>query len=109
MGRSWNGFPAEGILVSAARFSSVDTHLEAQPLPATQDFSGLAWTSTTYPPGWQGWRLTTAPGASFNTAAPSADASLRASGDASRTSTGPWNYNGKIGYLSGTNDFGLVF
>jgi hypothetical protein len=76
------------------------TNPAAQSLPYTQDFSALAWTSTTYPAGWQGWTISTAPGSSFNTAAPTADRALTASSTAATNSGNVHNYNGKIGYLN---------
>ena len=81
----------------------------AQPVPYTQDFSGLAHSSTTYPAGWQGWSLSSAPSSSFNTAAPSADRNLIASSTAIVNSGNVHNYNGKIGFLNnGSIDFSLA-
>ncbi|SFD13199.1 Por secretion system C-terminal sorting domain-containing protein [Chitinophaga sp. CF118] len=75
-----------------------------QALPYQQHFDGLASTSTTYPDGWQGWTLSGSPSAAFNTATPSADKAL-ATGSASSTTNGVYNYNGKLGFLnSGSAD-----
>ena len=71
-----------------------------QTLPYSQDFSGLAWTSTTYPAGWQGWQISTTPGATFSTVGPTGDRALVASRDASVTNGDVDNYNGKIGFLN---------
>jgi hypothetical protein len=81
----------------------------AQSLPYSQDFSTLTHASTTYPAGWQGWTVSTSPGATFNTATPSADRSLVASSTANTTSGNVHNYNGKIGFLNtGSLDLSLV-
>jgi hypothetical protein len=85
------------------------TNPTAQSLPYTQDFSGLATSSTTYPAGWQGWTISTSPGAAFNTGGPTADRTLIASSTAATTSGDVHNYNGKIGFLnSGSLDLTLV-
>jgi hypothetical protein len=85
------------------------TNPAPQSLPYSQDFSGLAHGSTTYPDGWQGWTISTSPGASFNTSAPTADRALTASSTAATTSGNVHNYNGEIGFLnSGTLDLSIV-
>ena len=73
-----------------------------QPVPYSQDFSGLAHTSTAYPAGWQGWTIAASTGSTFNTGGPIADQALQPSGNISSTSAGVYNFNGKIGYLNGT-------
>ncbi len=73
-----------------------------QTLPYSQDFSGLAHSSTTYPAGWQGWGLCSSGGCStsvFRTNAPIENRSLLANSSASTTTGGVHNYNGKIGIL----------
>ena len=81
----------------------------AQSLPYTQNFSGLSASSTTYPAGWQGWTITTAPGSAYSTSSPSADRSLVASSTAAINSGNVHNYDGKIGFLNtGSLDLGLV-
>ena len=72
----------------------------AQSLPFSQDFSGLAAATTTYPAGFQGWDISTAPGVNFSTTGPAADRAMTANGTASSTSGGVYNYNGKIGFLN---------
>jgi hypothetical protein len=73
----------------------------SQNLPYVQDFSSLAATSTTYPSGFQGWTVSTAPGSSYNTnAILVGDKPLTASSSASTTSGNIHNYNGKIGFLN---------
>ena len=78
------------------------TNPAVQAIPYNQDFSGLAHTSTTYPAGWQGWTISTSPGATFNTATPTADRTLTASSTATTNTGNVHNYNGKIGFLNNT-------
>lgn len=81
----------------------------AQTLPYSQDFSSVTATATTYPAGWQGWTVTTAPASSFSTATPASDRSLVASSSAVTNSGNVHNYDGKIGFLNtGALDLGLV-
>ncbi|HRI02628.1 MAG TPA: kelch repeat-containing protein [Pyrinomonadaceae bacterium] len=77
------------------------TNPTPQTVPYTQDFSLLDPASSTYPDGWQAWAIST-PATTFSTAAPGTDTSLTPSGDASMSGVGAYNYNGKIGFLSGT-------
>ena len=85
------------------------TNPTTQSLPYSQDFSGLAHSSTTYPAGWQGWTLAGSSSTSFRTNAPTADEALLASSSASTTTGGVHNYNGKIGILaSGSTDPAIV-
>lgn len=86
------------ISISVSTFGQ--TNPAAQTLPYSQDFSGLAHTSTTYPTGWVGWTISAAPGAGFNLTGPSADRLLTANSTASTTSGNVHNYNGKIGSLN---------
>ena len=62
------------------------TNPTAQNLPYTQNFDSFGHSSITYPAGWQGWTISTAPGGAFNTAAPTADRTLTASNTAATTS-----------------------
>lgn len=85
------------------------TNPTAQTIPYSENFNSLAHTATTYPGGWQGWTITTAPGSSFSTAAPTADRTLTASSTAAINSGNIHNYNGKIGFLNTSSlDLGLV-
>ncbi|RYE22262.1 MAG: ExeM/NucH family extracellular endonuclease [Sphingobacteriales bacterium] len=85
------------------------TNPTAQSLPYTEDFSTLTHASTTYPAGWQGWTVATAPGSTFNTSTPTADRNLTASSTAGVNSGNVHNYDGKIGFLNtGLLDLGLV-
>ncbi len=79
-----------------------------QTLPYTQDFSSLSSSSTTYPTGLNGWRLSSSNPSTYNTGGGTADAALTV-GSASSTAGAMYNYNQKIGFLSsGSGDFGLV-
>lgn len=85
------------------------TNPGAQPLPYQQNFYTLPASSTAYPNGWQGWLLSGSPSGNFNTAAPAGDKPLIASGSASSTGNGVYNYTGKLGFLnSGSVDNSLV-
>ncbi len=86
--------------VSLSISSFSQTNPAAQSLPYSQDFSGLAASSTTYPAGWIGWTISTSPGASFNTTGPTADRALTANSTAATTSGNVHNYSGKIGSLN---------
>ncbi|MEZ7504489.1 MBG domain-containing protein [Flavobacterium sp. Arc2] len=83
----------------------------AQTLPYLQNFGDLTSTSTTYPPGFQGWSTNSYPGASYNTSASlAADKPLTANSTASTTSGNIHNYNGKIGFLNtGSLDLTIAF
>jgi hypothetical protein len=86
------------------------TNPTPQTLPYTQDFSSLKGTTLgdtlgtvlSYPIGWQGWAASNAsPSSTGRTAAPIADKLFKV-GDASRGSSGCYDYEGKIG-LVGAN------
>lgn len=75
-----------------------------QPVPYITSFADLTPTSTTYPPGWQGWTLSGSPSGNYNTAPPASDKALT-TGSASSTANGVYNYGSKLGFLnSGTVD-----
>ena len=85
------------------------TNPTPQSLPYSQDFSGLLHTSTTYPAGLQGWKISGASTTSIITTGPTADHTLTANASASTTAGGVNNYNGKIGFLaSGSTNPGLA-
>lgn len=93
----------------------VSNKLFAQTIPSAQSiiysesYSSLSSSSTTYPTGQQGWKLGTSSSGSFRTTAPTANESLIASGSASSSAGGTYNYNGKIGFLaSGSVDPSIV-
>ena len=97
------------VAMAAAFISFAQTHPTPQVIPYSQDFSTLAHSSTTYPAGWQGWTVSTSPGATFSTNAPTADRALIASSTANVNSGNVHNYNGKIGFLNtGSLDLALV-
>jgi hypothetical protein len=54
------------LLLLVTLFTNAQTNPVAQAMPYSQDFSGLAASATTYPVGWQGWTISTAPGSAFN-------------------------------------------
>ncbi|MBX0332803.1 choice-of-anchor J domain-containing protein [Pontibacter sp. HSC-14F20] len=86
------------------------TNPQPQPLPYSQDFSGLEHASIAYPDGWQGWLLSTSPGANFRTTPATADRAMLASSTSTTTNGAIHNYNGKIGILnSGSVDLSLAF
>ncbi|MFD2245942.1 T9SS-dependent choice-of-anchor J family protein [Pontibacter ruber] len=83
---------------------------QPQSLPYTQDFSDLPHAATAYPDGWQGWLLSTSPGSSFRTTAPTADRAMLANSTSTTTNGAVHNYNGKIGFLnSGSVDLSVAF
>jgi hypothetical protein len=71
-----------------------------QGLPYAQGFSTLDHSSSAYPPGWQGWNISTRPGESFSVGPPTADRPLEAGSTASTASGNVHNFDGKIGYLN---------
>ena len=88
------------VILSCINNAFSQTNPSVQTIPYSQDFSLVAHSSTTYPPGWQGWTIATAPGAIFNTVSPIADRVLVATSGASTTSGNVHNYNGKLGFLN---------
>ncbi|MEP7168793.1 MAG: MopE-related protein, partial [Bacteroidota bacterium] len=96
------------ILYSASSFGQ--SNPAAQALPYSQTFGTLAYTSTVFPVGWQGWAIGGSSGSTFKTNAPTLDALLIASSGASNNAGGVHNYNGKIGMLpSGSIDPSICF
>ena len=84
------------------------TNPTPQTLPYAQNFASLTAASTAYPEGWQGWTVSTSPGATFNTGAPTADRALTA-GTASSTAGNVYNYVDKAGFLNtGTLDLSVA-
>ena len=94
------------LLVSAA---FAQTNPVPRSLPYWEDFANLPWSYTTYPDGFGGWLLGN-PSGQFSTAPATLDRVLYANRNASTTTAGVANYNGKIGFLnSNINDLSLVF
>jgi len=85
-------------MVSTGLFAQ--TNPTPQAIPYSQNFSGLLHTSTTYPAGWQGWKVSSAATNTYQTVAATGDQALIASSSASSNSGGVHNYNGKIGELA---------
>ncbi|SIR31411.1 T9SS-dependent choice-of-anchor J family protein [Pontibacter lucknowensis] len=86
------------------------TNPQPQSLPYSQDFSSLEHASTAYPDGWQGWLLSTSPGANFRTTPATADRAMLGGSTSTTTNGAVHNYNGKIGFLnSGSVDLSLAF
>lgn len=98
-----------GFAMLAASNLFAQTNPAPQAIPYSQDFSGVAHASTTYPAGIQGWKVSSAATTSFVTTGPTADHTLNASSSASSNAGGLHNYNGKLGTLaSGSTNPGLV-
>ena len=100
------------LLLSVVVLISSNLHAQtipaAQTIPYTQDFSGLAAASTTYPTGWQGWQIGTTSSSSFRTTGATANSNLLGSSSAITVTGGVHNYNGKLGILaSNAIDVGL--
>lgn len=87
-------------MLACSLLSAAQTNPAAQSLNYSQDFNSLAYTSTTYPAGIQGWVDGTAAVSAYRLTAPTADQAMTASGTASSTAGGIYNFNGKIGFLS---------
>ncbi|MFQ3608556.1 MAG: T9SS type A sorting domain-containing protein [Chloroherpetonaceae bacterium] len=80
--------------------ASGQTNPTPQGLPYSQDFSSVTHASTIYPAGWQGHTISTTPGATYNTAGPTADRTLTANSTAATSSGNVHNYDGKLGFLN---------
>jgi len=107
--KTFTKFLITTIVLINSLFSWGQTNPAAQSIPFSQDFSALAHNSTTYPSGFQGWTVSTSPGATFNTSAPTADKNLTASSTSSTNSGNVHNYNGKIGFLNSSSlDLSIV-
>lgn len=90
--------------------ANAQTRPTSQGLIFSYNFANLAHNSSTYPTGFQGWKIANSSGTSFKTVAPIANTSLIANGSASSTAGGVYNYNGKIGMLASTSiDPAIVF
>lgn len=79
---------------------SAQTSPVPQVIPLTENFSALLHTSSTYPVGLQGWKVSSAATTTIVTTGPTADHTLTANSSASSNAGGIHNYNGKIGLLS---------
>jgi len=84
----------------ATTVAVAQTNPTPQSMPYTQDFSAYTGSTTTYLAGWQGWTIAGSTSAvSFPTAAPNGNQSQVAGTNAS-TSSGVYDFNGKIGFLN---------
>ena len=70
-----------------------------QSLPYTQNFNSYTGSSNLYLPGWQGWTITGAISTVFPTAAPASN-QAQTSGTNATTTSGIFDFNGKIGFMN---------
>lgn len=98
------------IFINSVKIVSLysQTNPTAQSLPYSQTFTGFAHNSTTYPAGWQGWKIANAFSTIYDLNSPLSDQSLEASANATDSDDGVYNFNEKIGFLSETGSYGLV-
>lgn len=107
---SWSKMTQQFFWIFLLCFLFAEVNLQAQTMPTpqslpySQDFSGFTGTGTNYPAGWQAWIISTsAPSSTGRTSVPTADASNRGAGTAASTSSGFYDFSGKIGFLSTSN------
>jgi len=72
----------------------------AQALPYSQDFSSLTGVTPVYPAGWQAWQIAASTPSSTGRITPPASDKAIVVGTAASTSSGGYDFNGKIGFLS---------
>lgn len=84
-------------------FVNAQSNPTPQQVPYWTDFSSLSHNSTTFPAGWQGWKVATATNTLFNLNAPTGSVSMTSKGYASSSVKGIYNYNGKIGFLNASD------
>ena len=70
-----------------------------QSLPYTQNFNSYTGSSNLYLPGWQGWTITGAISTAFPTAPPASN-QAQTSGTNATTTSGIFDFNGKIGFMN---------
>lgn len=88
--------------------SFAQTNPSTKSLPYFEDFSGLNYSSTSYPSGWKGWKIAASVSENFQLNSPIGDNTLKSSSSASNSTEGIQNYNQKLGILNGTGSYGLV-
>lgn len=93
-----------GIFLLCFMFAEVNLQAQTTPspqtLPYSQDFSSFDGTVTAFPAGWQAGQVSTsAPSSAGRTAIPTVDKSI-VGGTAASNSSGAYDFNGKIGFLS---------
>ena len=80
--------------------TNAQTMPATQSLPYSQDFASLTGVTPAYPAGWQAWQVSAAaPSSTGRTGVPASDKSISV-GTAASTSSGAYDFNGKIGFLS---------
>ena len=79
---------------------NAQTNPTPQQVPYWTDFSSLTHNSTTFPAGWQGWKVASVTNTMYNLNAPTSSVSMTSKGYASNSVRGVYNYNGKIGFLN---------
>lgn len=85
------------------------TSPEAQQLPYSEDFSSLSYSSSSFPGGWQGWKINSAPTSLYSLNEANANTILRSNANANTATEGVLNYKEKIGFLTGTtSDYTLA-
>ncbi len=110
--RSLNTIPiCVGLLLTFTVFTGgiqAQTQPTPQSLPYSQDFSTLDGAQTIFPDGWQAWQVAgSAPSSTGRTSVPASNKNL-IGGTAASTSSGAYDFNGKIGFMSvGSSDVTL--
>lgn len=84
------------------------TNPSTQSLPYYEDFSDLNYSSSTYPNGWKGWKISSSVSENFQLNSPAADITMKKNSNASVSTEGIQNYYQKLGILNGTGSYGLV-
>jgi len=79
---------------------NAQTNPTPQQVPYWTDFSTLSHNTTTFPAGWQGWKVASVTNTMYNLNAPTSSVSMTSKGYASNSVRGVYNYNGKIGFLN---------
>lgn len=110
----WSKLTQQVFCIFLFSFLFVGLYLQAQTtptsqtLPYSQDFSSFSGSTTTFPAGWQAGQVAgAAPSSAGRTSLPTADKSI-VGGTAASTSSGAYDFNGKIGFLSvGSSDVEL--
>ena len=92
-----------GLLAVYSNGVKAQATVTMQALPYSQDFSGLAASSTTFPAGWTVWKMASAIPTSFSTAVATSTAkTLSASATNATAAANALNYGGSLGWLSST-------
>lgn len=89
--------------LSFSTLLNAQTNPTPQQVPYWTDFSSLSHNSTTFPAGWQGWKIASQTNNKYNLNAPVSGVSMTSKGYASNSVRGIYNYNGKIGFLNASD------